>query len=159
MIMLVGISILQPNQERWMTLKLNRLQFLKTLSMLLLTPFTILSGGQKKDGQYNSSVENKKTTNPIRVVASWYGGKFVGRPTASGEIYDSTKLTVAHKTLKFGTILRLTNPQNGRSLIVRVNDRGPYWVGRDLDVSEAVALHLGFHHKGVTELLMEKLSS
>ncbi len=76
-------------------------------------------------------------------LASWYGRKFHGRPTASGEIYDMYAMTAAHKTLPLPSYARVTNPANGRSVIVRVNDRGPFVRGRIIDLSYTAALKLG----------------
>lgn len=87
--------------------------------------------------------------------ASWYGPGFHGNRTASGERYDQYAMTAAHKTLPFGTHLRVTNTANGRSVVVRVNDRGPFIPGRDLDVSRAAAEALGFG--GVATVRIEQL--
>jgi rare lipoprotein A len=76
-------------------------------------------------------------------LASWYGRKFHGRPTASGEVYDMYAMTAAHKTLPLPSYARVTNPANGRSVIVRVNDRGPFVRGRIIDLSYTAALKLG----------------
>ena len=73
------------------------------------------------------------------VHASYYADKFHGRPTASGEIFNMNDYTCAHKTLPFGTVLRVTNLANGRSVNVRVNDRGPFVAGREIDLSKAAA--------------------
>lgn len=89
------------------------------------------------------------------VHASWYGPGFHGNRTASGEVYDQYAMTAAHKTLPFGTRLRVTNPGNGRSVVVRVNDRGPFVAGRDLDVSRAAAEALGF--AGVADVRIQQL--
>lgn len=70
-------------------------------------------------------------------LASYYGADFHGKPTASGETYDMYALTCAHKTLPFGTMLQVTNLENGASVVVRVNDRGPFVEGRVLDLSYA----------------------
>ena len=75
--------------------------------------------------------------------ASWYGPGFHGRLTANGEVYDQMSFTAAHKSLKFGTLLKITNPRNNKSVVIRINDRGPYISGRDLDISKAAALELG----------------
>ncbi|GAB4389569.1 MAG: septal ring lytic transglycosylase RlpA family protein [Thermodesulfovibrionales bacterium] len=77
------------------------------------------------------------------MVASWYGPDFHGRPTASGEIFDMHGLTCANKSLPFGTRLEVTNPENGRSAEVVVNDRGPFVAGRDLDLSYGAAKKIG----------------
>jgi rare lipoprotein A len=76
--------------------------------------------------------------------ASWYGGEFDGRPTASGETFDMNALTAAHRTLPLGTWIEVTNLDNGRRAELRVNDRGPFVEGRILDVSRAAARRLGF---------------
>ncbi|MEZ4705139.1 MAG: septal ring lytic transglycosylase RlpA family protein [Bdellovibrionota bacterium] len=75
----------------------------------------------------------------MKGYASWYGGKFHGRKTASGEIYDQYKLTAAHKTLPFDTWVRVTNVDNGMSVVVKVNDRGPFVRGRIIDLSRRAA--------------------
>lgn len=90
--------------------------------------------------------------------ASWYGPGFHGRKTANGEIYDQMAFTAAHKSLKFGTLLKVTNPKNGKSVIVRINDRGPYIAGRDLDLSKAAALEIGMVKKGVARLKVEEVT-
>jgi rare lipoprotein A len=82
-------------------------------------------------------------------LASWYGAESQGT-TASGELYDMNKLTAAHRTLPFGSKIRVTNLKNNRSLILRVNDRGPNVLGRLLDVSKAAAQYLGFTGAGKT---------
>ena len=75
--------------------------------------------------------------------ASWYGRKFHGRPTASGETYDMFAMTAAHKTMPIPSYARVRNPANGREIIVRVNDRGPFADGRVIDLSYTAALKLG----------------
>lgn len=78
-----------------------------------------------------------------RGSASYYAAKFHGRRTASGAVFDNTAMTAAHRTLPFGTKVRVTNPANGRSVVVRINDRGPFTRGRMIDVSRAAAQELG----------------
>jgi rare lipoprotein A len=75
-------------------------------------------------------------------LASWYGRKYHGRPTSSGEVYDMFAMTVAHPTLPIPSYARISNPANGRSVVVRVNDRGPFHAGRIVDLSYAVAWKL-----------------
>ena len=75
--------------------------------------------------------------------ASWYGRKFHGRPTASGELYDMFAMTAAHKTMPIPSYARVRNPANGREIVVRVNDRGPFADGRVIDLSYTAALKLG----------------
>lgn len=89
--------------------------------------------------------------------ASWYGPGFNGRKTANGEVYDQMSFTAAHKSLKFGTLLKITNLKNSKSVVVRINDRGPYIHGRDLDLSKAAALELGMVKKGVAKIKVEEI--
>jgi peptidoglycan lytic transglycosylase len=91
-------------------------------------------------------------------VASWYGEQFQGNRTANGEIYDMNGLTAASRTLPLGTKLKVTNLRNNRSLIVRINDRGPYIHNRSLDVSKAAARRLGFIASGLAQVRMEVVS-
>jgi len=92
------------------------------------------------------------------MMASWYGPEFHGRRTANGEHYDQNALTAAHKSLRFGTLLRVTNPQNNKSIIVRINDRGPYKRDRNLDLSKASAMALDIMDKGVAKVKVEQVS-
>lgn len=87
--------------------------------------------------------------------ASYYAQQYQGRPTASGEPYNMYDMTAAHPSLPFGTMLRVINLQNGRSVIVRVNDRGPYKPGRVVDVSLAAAEQLGLILPGTAEVRLE----
>lgn len=90
--------------------------------------------------------------------ASYYGRRFAGRLTANGETFDPRQLTAAHRTLPFGSIVRVTNPRNGRSVTVRINDRGPFIDGREIDLSRAAAEQIGLVHRGVGEVEMELLA-
>ncbi|OPX33970.1 hypothetical protein B1H10_04650 [candidate division KSB1 bacterium 4484_188] len=85
----------------------------------------------------------------FRGTASFYGAKFHGQKTASGEIFDMNKLTAAHRTLPFGTVCRVTNLANKKSVIVKINDRGPFVPGRVLDLSRGAAQALGAIPQGV----------
>ena len=85
-------------------------------------------------------------------LASWYGARFRGRLTASGTPFDDNKLTAAHRTLPLGTKVKVTNLKNGRSVVLRVTDRGPYVRGRLIDVSHAAADCLGFMHRGLAHV-------
>ncbi len=90
-------------------------------------------------------------------IASWYGRDFHGRRTANGERYDMHALSAAHKTLPMPTLVRVTNLENGRSVIVRVNDRGPFARGRLIDLSYAAARQLGFVEKGTARVRVQTL--
>jgi rare lipoprotein A (peptidoglycan hydrolase) len=104
----------------------------------------------------NPALEQK----PLRTwecVSSWYGEDFDGQPTADGELYDMYAMTAAHPTLPLGSVVRVVDLRTRRSAIVRINDRGPYVAGRDLDVSYQVARQLGFLHRGLARVRLELL--
>ena len=108
----------------------------------------------------SKTVEAKPAVNVAGMgfmTASWYGPKFHGKLTANGEVYDQLAFTAAHKSLPFGTMLKLTNLENGKSVIVRVNDRGPYVKGRDIDLSKGAAIALGSIKNGVIKVQVEQL--
>ena len=92
------------------------------------------------------------------MTASWYGPHFHGKKTANGEFYNQLAFTAAHKKLRFGTLLRITNPHNNKSVIVRINDRGPYIRGRELDLSRASANVLGIMDKGYQKVKVDQIS-
>ena len=91
-------------------------------------------------------------------VASWYGPGFYGNRTANGEVYRPGTYTVAHRSLPFGTRLRITNLNNGRSAIARVNDRGPFVGGRIVDLGQGIASHLGVTSSGLADVRLEVLN-
>jgi len=152
------------------------------LKSLLIVFFTLVIGGlvgftvlnNEKNGNSEQVLvdefipktvkENIVNTSTVKYInrgtmkASWYGPKFHGKLTANGEIYDQMALTAAHKSLTFGTLLKVTNPRNGRSVIVRINDRGPYIEGRDLDLSKGAAIELGMLRKGVGRVKIEEVA-
>jgi rare lipoprotein A len=88
-------------------------------------------------------------------VASFYGNEFQSRKTSNGEIFDQGKLTAAHRTLPFGTKVRVTNSQNGKSVIVRVNDRGPFAKGRIIDLSSSAFKTIASLNAGVINVKIE----
>ena len=90
-------------------------------------------------------------------IASYYAAKFHGKRTASGEKFSSKLLTAAHQTLPFGTRLKVTNLRNMKSVVVRVNDRGPHVRGRIVDVSRAAAELIGMRHTGTARVALEVL--
>lgn len=97
---------------------------------------------------------------PIKVWvgnASWYGPEFHGRKTANGERFDCEALTAAHPTLPFGSVVRLVDPRTGKFEVVRINDRGPYQEGREIDVSYRVARKIGLVNSGVRQVRLELL--
>ncbi len=91
-------------------------------------------------------------------IASWYGAEFAGKPTASGEIFNPDDMTAAHPNLPYGTFLRVTNTHNGRQVIVRVNDRGPFAAARIIDLSEQAAEQLDMIITGTAPVIVEAVS-
>ncbi|HXR32421.1 MAG TPA: septal ring lytic transglycosylase RlpA family protein [Verrucomicrobiae bacterium] len=95
---------------------------------------------------------------PIKVWsgnASWYGPEFNGKRTANGETFSCEALTAAHPNLPFNSWVRIVNPRNGKFEVVRINDRGPYQEGREIDVSYRVARKIGLIHSGVSQVRLE----
>ena len=119
--------------------------------------------------RYNANSQNSKasTTKPIKSkntysskkkyegISSWYGPNFHGKLTANGEVYDMYGITAAHKSLPLNTIARVTNLDNGKSIILRINDRGPYVDNRILDCSLGAAKKLGFYKNGTAFVKIE----
>lgn len=139
--------------------------------MIALVGFTIVSNDENELAAPEANddlISEKLELNPVNfsmvkfnemgsMKASWYGPGFHGKKTANGEVYDQMSLTAAHKSLKFGTLLKVTNPKNGKSVVVRINDRGPYIEGRDLDLSKAAAIELGLMKRGVARMKVEEI--
>ena len=94
-----------------------------------------------------------------RGIASWYGAPYHGQRSASGEIYDQEKLTAAHRTLPFGTRVRVHRVDGGESVVVRINDRGPFVKSRIIDLSRAAAVRLGLTNGGVAPVIVEVVAS
>ncbi len=90
-------------------------------------------------------------------IASYYGKRFHGRLTANGERFNMNAMTAAHKTLRFGTKVRVTNPRNGKSVVVRINDRGPFTPGRTIDLSRAAAQKIGLIQRGHGRVKLEQI--
>jgi rare lipoprotein A len=97
--------------------------------------------------------------NPLHGLASWYGGSFHGRRAASGENYDMMELTAAHRTLPFGALVRVHRLDNDESVVVRINDRGPYVGARIIDLSLAAARRIGMTDPGVVPVTLELVDS
>jgi rare lipoprotein A len=118
---------------------------------------TSMMPSQEFDSQLTLKSANQKPLAVWECMTSWYGEDFDGQPTATGETYDMYGDTAAHPTLPLGSIVRVVNPRNHRSRIVRINDRGPYIEGRELDVSYGVAQRLGFGQRGLVKVRLELL--
>jgi rare lipoprotein A len=111
--------------------------------------------------QNRQSIPVKSSTliaNAVNGMASWYGPGFDGRLTANGEVYNQEALTAAHPSLEFGTQVQVTNLNNGRSVVVTINDRGPYAEGRVIDLSAAAARTLNMISSGVAPVELTILS-
>ncbi|RUM28694.1 MAG: septal ring lytic transglycosylase RlpA family protein [Aquifex sp.] len=104
--------------------------------------------------EFIKHIKVKKNCKIERGIASWYGPKFHGRKTANGEIFNLFKLTAASRTLPLGTYVLVYNLENGKFVVVRINDRGPYIDGRIIDLSFAAAFEIGLYRKGIGEVLV-----
>jgi rare lipoprotein A len=109
---------------------------------------------QSKPQTLKGSTQNLNTASQVG-IASWYGRYFHGRLTASGEPYDMFQLTAAHRTLKLGTWVKVTNLRNGRSVMLRINDRGPVPTSRIIDVSLEAATVLDFRARGLEKVRVD----
>lgn len=125
--------------------------------ILILTLFIYGCSSSPRYGS-GEGVKKSKSSNYLKTqtgISSFYAEDFHGKLTANGEVYDMYGLTAAHKKLPLNTIVRVTNLENDKSLILRINDRGPYAKGRILDCSYGAALKLGFIGKGTAKVRIE----
>jgi len=126
------------------------------LVLFLFTTSCTVSPRYGASNQVNNTKNIKnnriKSNGVLRGVSSWYGPNFHGKLTANGEVYDMYGVTAAHKTLTLNTVVRVTNLDNDKSIILRINDRGPYVDGRILDCSFGAAKKLGFHEQGTANV-------
>jgi rare lipoprotein A len=107
----------------------------------------------------SAPVYNRSSSTARVTLASWYGPGFEGRRTSIGEDFDSRRFTAASRALPLGSYVRVTNLDNGQSVVVRVNDRGPYVRGRGIDLSQAAAERLGFRHEGFARVQVTRLDA
>lgn len=121
---------------------------MKTLIFILFTFFSVLSDEPVKTENKSENIKTKTG------MATYYASKFHGRRTTSGEIFSNNKMTAAHLKLPFGTLVTVTNPDNGRSVEVRINDRGPHSKYFIIDLSQAAAKEIGIFNKGVGKVEM-----
>jgi len=117
------------------------------------------AGGPITDRTKITHATSDRVVKEIDGIASWYGPGFHGRRTANGERFDQNSLTAAHKSLPFNTRVRVTALSTGKSVIVTINDRGPYIRGRDIDLSAAAAGAIGLRHRGVGKVKLEILEN
>ncbi len=120
-------------------------------------PLTAIVKPKQPSNNESGLATVRPVTSRRKGMASWYGPGFHGRLTANGERYNQNGLTAAHKTLPFGTQVRVTNLNNGRSVIVRINDRGPFVRGRVIDLSRGAASVIGLVNSGVAPVQLEIL--
>ena len=121
---------------------------------LLLTVSAAAQEVEAIDQADQSVVDIDEETEIGGGMASYYGNELAGNRTASGERFDPGQLTAAHRSLPFGSMVRVTNTSNGDSVIVRINDRGPFAHGRVIDVSQAAAREIGMHRSGTARVRM-----
>ncbi|MBS1124437.1 MAG: rare lipoprotein [Deltaproteobacteria bacterium] len=126
------------------------------LAVATLIVMAACGGGSKATRPTPTGHPSPPRSNVQRGFATWYGGKHHGGPTASGERFDKRAMTAAHLTLPMQTRVRVTNTRNGRTVVVRINDRGPYGKKRRIiDLSEAAAEVLGMIEAGVVPVIVE----
>ena len=131
---------------------------MRTLVLIsLLVTLLFVAGCAGTGPMIRGGSDSGRDRSEVVGFASFYGSEFHGRRTASGERYDQDELSAAHRTLPFGTRVRLTNLKNGRTVVVRVTDRGPFRRGRIVDVSKRAARELGFIRAGVARVRLEVL--
>jgi rare lipoprotein A len=133
----------------------------------MATAFCLTSARTESSVQADSVHGDQTASNPVKAPtvhhqhwfqfgrASWYGHALQGLPTATGEAYDMNAMTCAHRTLPLGSLVRVTNLRNHRSLVLRVNDRGPMIESRVVDLSYAAAKRLGFSHRGTVRVRLD----
>lgn len=119
---------------------------------------TLVTSVNNDDNSVNTPTSIVNYIDKGDMVASWYGPRFCGKTTANGEIFNQMAYTAASKSLRFGTLLKVTNLRNNKSVIVRINDRGPYISGRQLDLSKAAAQALSMQRRGVVMVKVQQLS-
>lgn len=125
---------------------------------LLLTVSAAAQEVEAIDQADQSVVDIDEETEIGGGMASYYGNELAGNRTASGERFDPGQLTAAHRSLPFGSMVRVTNTSNGDSVIVRINDRGPFAHGRVIDVSQAAAREIGMHRSGTARVKLALLN-
>lgn len=128
---------------------------IKLSCVICAVSLSVLASCAATPSQTEPTVQVSKT---IYGAASWYGPKFQGRPTANGETFNKENLTAAHPTLPFDTLVRVTNESNGKSVVVRINDRGPFAGKRIIDLSQRAAQVIGLLQTGVGPVKLDVLA-
>ena len=127
-----------------------------TVLVMLTMSFSMIAATKKTAVKKTSGTKKTVSSKVYQTgTASFYGGKWHGKKTANGEIFNTYSLTAAHKTLPFNTRVRVTNLNNGKSVIVRINNRGPYIKGRIIDLSTAAFTAIESKNKGIARVKLE----
>ena len=130
------------------------------MKLMVISCFAAMISGFPAHGAARPTDRGHHTRPRVQYgVASWYGDREQGRPMACGEPFNEYAMIAAHRTLPLGTQVKVTNTQNGRSVVVRIMDRGPHIVGRTIDLSKAAADHLRFTHQGLAPVRIQVLST
>ncbi len=125
-------------------------------AFVLVSFFSLLAAGCGSGSpRFAGKEEGSVTASQLQGIASYYADEFHGRTTASGEKYDMHALTAAHRTLPFGSRVRVTNRENGKSVVVRINDRGPFKGDRIIDLSLAAAKAIGMIPRGTASVTID----
>ena len=128
-------------------------------ALLIPMLLTVSAAAQDIQAADEPAVEAPDATEIDGGMASYYGDELAGNRTASGERFDPDKLTGAHRSLPFGSMVRVTNVSNGDSVVVRINDRGPFSRGRVIDISHAAAREIGMHRSGTARVKLALLNN
>jgi len=136
---------------------LEEIDVMRRLCLSLLALTGLLSGAAPTQAELSAARDGTPQRAAFRQVgvASWYGPGFHGKRTASGERFDQNDLTAAHRKLPLGSEVKVTNLENGRSIVVEINDRGPYIAGRVIDLSKAAAARLDIVEDGLAKVRIE----
>lgn len=137
--------------------RFRRYRLTRIAVFLLLCSAIIIGCGSIPKFGLGGPKKSSSDKDALSGMASWYGGKFHGRRTANGEKYNMNGISAAHKTLPFGTVVRVTNLNNGRTIDVRINDRGPFIKGRIIDLSKGAAKKIDMINDGVIPVKLQVL--
>ncbi|KTE18665.1 hypothetical protein ATE67_18430 [Sphingopyxis sp. H050] len=127
-------------------------------ALLMPMLLTVSAAAQDLDTTDDVAIEAPDVTEIDGGMASYYGNELAGNRTASGERFDPGQMTGAHRTLPFGSMVRVTNVSNGDSVVIRINDRGPFSRGRVIDISQAAAREIGMHRSGTARVKLALLN-
>lgn len=136
---------------------LKKSTFLTSIAVMGVSILLILTTSANAKPSPRTLHADQPATIQLVGAASFYGNKFQGRRTANGEKFDNNALTAAHKTLPFGSLVRVTKIRTGLSVVVRINDRGPFTRGRIIDLSKTAARKIGLGHSGTAMVRLEIL--